>query len=142
MSCPEKQGPMGPGENGELVRPRRPLSLLPNFATKISSGFRSPFREMCLVKVSQQWLHLGKGGASAQKENPGSVGTPALRGAGRPSEAMHFYRSKHDHHRYPKAWGCPIQKDWRKVLGPRGRCGVTGAPTASSTALSLHSSAW
>lgn len=71
---------MGPWENGGLVRPRRPLSLLPNFATKISSGFRSPFREMCLVKVPQQWLHLGKGGASAQRENPGSLGTPSFEG--------------------------------------------------------------
>lgn len=34
LGCPEKQGSMGPGQNGGMVRPKRCLSLLIQFCQK------------------------------------------------------------------------------------------------------------
>lgn len=61
-----------------------------------------------------------------------------------PSGTMHFYRSKREHHRCPKAGGSRDARYRRaeEGRGPGVGCGDAEAPPASSTALSLHSSAW
>lgn len=136
LGCPEKQGPTGPGQNGQLVQPEMPLSLL-NSARKILSELRSPLRERCLVKVFPAVASSWSRREEYSERKGWELRSSHLRGVGGRAALWDnaFYRSECEHHRCVKTRGpgLPATAGLQEGVGTRG--GLQGALELQQLAL-------